>query len=171
MEETDEPTDGFPLGTPALPKAPTASLEEMAYLQGLYSEFVSEKGHYQALVAQLMEAQGRVELAEGRLRLTRDHMINRIGRSPLLAPKEWREQFLDVQYVGLRAGDACIMVLAEKSRATTEEVVEALNDGGFRFRTNAPAREVHGALNRQTDVRREGDTWVYVGKKPVTLAS
>lgn len=150
-------------------KLPSHSLEEVAYLRGLYEEFLSEKLHYHQLVEQLMQAQGRVELAEGRLRLTRDHMLNRIGRSPLLAPKEWREQFLDVQFVGVRAGDACRLALIEKGPLTTEELVEALNHGGYKFRSNAPAREVHAALIRQNDAKKEDDRWVYTGEKDESL--
>lgn len=169
MPENEATDEKERLPQTKLPSGP--SLEEMSYISGLYNEFLFEKAHYHELVSQLMEAQGRVELAEGRLRLTRDHMIHRIGRSPLLAPKEWREQFLDVQFVGVRAGDACLMVLSEKGNASTEELVEALNNGGFRFRSNAPAREVHAAMIRQPNVRKEGEQWVYTGSKPVTLPS
>ena len=144
---------------------PTPSLEEVAFFQGLYQEFLSEKHRYHQLVGALMEAQGRVQLAEGRLRLTRDHMINRFKRAPLLAPKGWEKEFLDVRFVGVRAAEACLAVLAEEGHASTNQLVDTLNHGGFRFRSNAPAREVHAALIRQADAKKEGEEWVYKSER------
>jgi hypothetical protein len=154
-----------------LPAQPTASLEELSFMNGLYREFIDEKHRYHQLTAALMEAQGRVELAEGRLRLTRDHMLNRFSRAPMLAPQNWREEFLNVRFVGVRVGDACLSVLAEEGKATTEGLVQALNEGGFRFRTNAPAREVHAALIRQPQVTKKRNEWVFTGEReaPMTM--
>src|SRR3990172_3065584 len=80
----------------------TVSLEEDAYLRGLFKEFHSEMHHYQDLVRELLEVQARVELAERRLRLTRDHLMSRIQRMPMLAPPGWEEEFRAVQFVGVR---------------------------------------------------------------------
>lgn len=149
------------------------TLEEHSYIDGIWKEFLSEKVHYKQLVAQLMGLQGQVDLAEGRLRLTRDHVVRRFSDSPLLAPPHWEDEMRSVRFVGVRIGEACLTVLSEMGRATSEELADALSHGDFRFRTNSPLREVHGAMIRQQDAIREGGMWVYQGaqRPPIPMSA
>ena len=149
-----------------------ASLEEHSYYKGLVDEFVDEKHHYMGLVHQLMELEARVELAEHRLSLTREHLLHRADINPLWMPKNWQEEMFSVRFVGVRLVDACLRVLSELRSATSEELIQALNNGGFRFRSNTPGREVHAALIKQTaSVAKNGDKYVYKGeRRPHVLA-
>jgi hypothetical protein len=82
-----------------------------------------------------------------------------------------------IAYMGMPLGDACRRALENRlglakaaeytgitseavlsGGATTEDLVESLSRGGFTFTSDAPAREVHGALIKQPWVTREKET-------------
>jgi len=67
------------------------------------------------------------------------------------------------RFVGMRLADACLALLREHKRLTHTEMLNALNIGMFRFKTNAPAREIHGAMLRQPYVKRTSDGWIWNG--------
>jgi len=78
-------------------------------------------------------------------------------------PPKWIEQIKRARFVGMRLADACIMLVKESKRITHTDMLNALNKGLFRFRTNAPLREIHGAMVRQPFVKRVSDGWMWTG--------
>lgn len=88
-----------------------------------------------------------------------------IKNSDETLPKEWRARLQLSRFVGARLADACLMILRERKKITHEELVDALNVGGFRFRTTSPAREIHAALLRQPKnvERLDEGGWKWIG--------
>ena len=70
-----------------------------------------------------------------------------------------------VRFVGMRLVDACVTVLQEHRKLTPVKLLDAINEGTFRFRTNAPLREIHAALLRHPHVKREGNYYLWSGPK------
>lgn len=105
----------------------------------------------------------RLLITERNLRLTRDHLRMMLTQTEEDVPQDWEKLLDTVRFVGMRLGDACIEVLSESQRRmTTQDIVDSLNNGQFRFRTSAPLREVNAALLRQPDIKKDGDGWIYI---------
>jgi hypothetical protein len=81
-----------------------------------------------------------------------------------LVPPDFEELMHSVRYIGVRIGTACVDALRELGRATTEELETHLNNGGFRFRSGTPLREINAALMRHPLARRDEEKWVYAGE-------
>jgi hypothetical protein len=134
-----------------------------AFLRGLHGEFVEQVNRYHGLTAHLLELEARVELAEKQLCLTRDHFKMVIEKTEGAIPHDWETVLKQVRFVGVRIADACVALLSERKKMTPVELLDALNRGMFRFRTNTPLREIHAALLRQQHVKRIGDVWIWEG--------
>ncbi|SRR6266849_2597811 len=145
----------------------TTTLESGAYLNGLFKDFAEQLHRYQALSANLMEIEARLELAEKTLCLTRDHldMALKTTEGSESRLREFKKESAKVQFVGMRLMDACTTVLKEHRKLTPEKLLDAINEGTFRFRTNAPLREIHAALLRHPHVNREGNHYIWNAPK------
>lgn len=141
----------------------TTTSESTAFLGALNSEFKTQVERYHDLTTNLIQAEARVELAEKQLCLTRDHMAMVIAKTEGVVPRDWEATLKRVRFVGLRLADACIAVLRERKQATAEELLDELNEGMFRFRSNTPFREIHAALLKQQNVKRAKDGWIWIG--------
>jgi len=142
----------------------TTTLESTAYLDGLLRDFHNHVVRYHELARHAMEIEAHMEIAEKTLILTRDHMEMALKNSEgdqRTRLQEWKSQSAKVRFVGVRLVDACITVLRESRKITPQRLLDAINQGAFRFRTNAPLREIHAALLRHPDVRREGDYYIW----------
>jgi hypothetical protein len=155
-----------------MPKTPipkTTTLEASAYLDGLFTDFKSEIGRYQELTGHMMQLEARIELSEKKIALTRDHLEMALKTAEGGPDQQRLAHFHKlserVQFVGKRLVDACTIVLKKHSRLTPEKLLDAINEGTFRFRTNAPLREIHAALLRQPNVERRGKCYVWTGPK------
>jgi hypothetical protein len=154
-------TKGTPKEKPGGPG--TTSTEALGYVGGLYREFREQVCRYNQLTGELLSMQARVELQEKNLVVTREHLAFAIEKSEEQLPPLWTEQITYARFVGMRLADACLVLLKERKRLTHAEILTALNKGMFRFRTNAPLREIHGAMVRQPFVRRVSDGWMWTG--------
>lgn len=138
--------------------------EAGAFLDGLYTEFVLQSNKYHDLTAALLAMGARVELAEKQLCLTRDHLAMMVNKTDCpVMPHNWAATLERVRFVGYRLVDACLEVIEQKGNVSSKELLEALNVGMYRFRTNTPFREIHAALLRQTNVERTEDGWKWLG--------
>ena len=141
----------------------TTTIEADSYLQGLHKEFNDQVNKYQQLTRELLSLEARVELAEKTLCLTRDHLTMAIANTECAAPRDWNKTLRMVRFAGVRLADACISLLQEHKKLTQGELLDALNLGSFRFRTNSPLREIHAALLRHPFVKKTGQTWIWTG--------
>lgn len=141
-------------------KMPT--LEVDGYLSGLYAEFAQQVEHYAELTHNMLALQARVEIAEKNLRVTRDHLALCVERAKQVTiPPNWTKTLQHVQFVGVRLADACVVLLREHKRMAPEQIFHELNTRMYRFRTDTPLREIHGALLRHPFVSRDGKDWVW----------
>ena len=138
--------------------------EATAFLAGLFGEFKEQTQKYHHFTAQLLSLEAQIELAEKTLCLMRDHLAMTISKTEGARPNDWENELHKVRFVGVRLADACRMLLQEKKKLTPVQLLEGLNEGMFRFRTNAPFREIHAALLRQSFAEKRGMTYVWVGK-------
>jgi hypothetical protein len=147
----------------------TTTLESGAYLDGLFQEFHGEAGRYQELAGHQMQIEARLELTEKKLSLIRDHLEMALKTTEGGAGEERLAEFkrmsAKVRFVGMKLVDACTIVLKEQQKMTPQEMLDAINHGMFRFRTNAPLREIHAALLRHPHVKRVGGCLVWNGPK------
>ena len=146
----------------------SVSLESAAYLDGLFQDFNQQVARYHGLAAHLMGIEARLELAEKTLILTRDHMemaLRNTEEDQCDRLRAWKSQSAKVRFVGMRLIDACTTVLREQKKMTPHKLLDAINGGAFRFRTNAPLREIHAALLRHPHVERDGDFYVWNAPK------
>jgi hypothetical protein len=143
-----------------------ATLERRAFVEGLYRELHEQQHRYYDLVGQLAEIQGRLEVAEKAVRISRDHLKSAVAQSSEEFPANWNELLDKVRFIGMRTADACLVVLRERGSLTTEELLSVLNEGAFRFSTPYPLRELNAAMLRHPHVKRDGDCWVYTPPKP-----
>jgi hypothetical protein len=154
---------------PTKPKIPrTTTLESSAYLDGLFHDFDEQLKRYQFLSHHHMELEARLDLAEKTLCLTRDHLemaLKTTEGNSADGLRQFREKSARVRFVGMRLTDACAAVLKEHKKITPEKLLNAVNEGTFRFRTNAPLREIHAALLRHPHVERIGDHYVWTAPK------
>jgi hypothetical protein len=147
-------------------KEPTSNtLESTAYMEGLFSDFAQQIGRYHDLTASQLGIEARLELAEKTLILTRDHLKMALDtsecsqKSAFLA--RWKEQSKNVRFVGMRLLDVCVLLLQEHKKLTPQRLLDAINAGTFRFRTNAPLREIHAAVLRHPAVKRVGNYYIW----------
>lgn len=151
-----------------MPKVPkTITLESGAYLDGLFKDFKEQVSRYKMLTGHLMEIEARLELAEKTLCLTRDHLEMALkttegGENKF---KQFQKEAANVQFVGVRLTDACTTVVREHRKITPSKLLDAINEGTFRFRSNAPLREIHAALLRHPHIQREGPFYIWTGPK------
>lgn len=137
------------------------TVERRAFVEGLFQELNEQRKRYLALTGQRLELEARMHIVERNLRATRDHLRVILENSEEEVPDGWEEVLKEIRFVGARIGDACVLVLREQGCAlTTKQLLHFLDDGQYRFRTGTPLREIHAALLRQPQVRRDGDTWV-----------
>jgi len=142
----------------------TQTSEANAYVGALHHEFADQVKRYHNLTGNLLDLEARVELAEKQLCLTRDHLAMVIQKTEGAVPHEWKKISDTVRFVGVRLADACVALLKEHKKMTPQELLDALNNGMYRFRTSSPFREIHGALLRQRYVKRtEDDAWAWEG--------
>ena len=82
----------------------------------------------------------------------------------LAYPEEVLNELLSVELVGEPIGTAARTALARLGEARVEDLITDMQRRGFQFATDAPAREIHGALLKQTWVSRDTTTgrWKYV---------
>jgi hypothetical protein len=146
---------------PESKRGPTT--EALSWVGGLYAEYAEQLARYHELTSHLFSLQARVEVVEKNLCVTRDHLALAIEKSEEPMPEPWTKALNSARFVGMRLADACLGLLKERKRLTHAEMLNALNLGMFRFRTNAPAREIHGALLRQPYVKRASDGWMWTG--------
>jgi hypothetical protein len=139
--------------------------EATSYLAGLFHEFRKQTIHYHKLTEELLSLEGRIELAEKTLCLTRDHLAMAIERSDSAAPNDWGSVLKGVRFVGVMLADACQVLLQERKKLTPEEIRDELNKSMFRFRTGSPLREIHAALLRQNFAKREERYYVWIGQQ------
>jgi len=136
--------------------------ESTAYLNGLFTQFNEQKKKYHILIGQLMGLEAQTELAEKTLSLARDHFAMTVEKTQDAIPTDWSDDLNSVRYVGIRLADACTNSLREHKKMTPEQLLRDLNNGMFRFRTNSPLREIHGALLRHPHVKREKGAYVWI---------
>jgi hypothetical protein len=154
---------------PSPPDSPvdpnSITVEASGYLRGLFTEFTQQVHRYAALTDQLVQLEARIELTEKMVVLTRDHLAMTIEQTDSAAPHDWNATLKRVQFVGCRLVDACLTLLREHKKLAPSEILLKLNLSMFRFRSNAPLREIHAALLRQPSVKRTDDAWVWVGEQ------
>jgi hypothetical protein len=158
------PNPNEPVSPQVAPKSPPTD-ESTAYLAGLFTDFQQQVHKYAGLTRELMSLKARIVLAERMLCLVRDHFAIAVRNSDSAMPHDWKRILGTVRFVGWRLADSCVELLKEQKRLTPEELRDALNLAMFRFRTNAPLREIHAALLRQPSVKRVDDAWVWVGEQ------
>ena len=144
-------------------KQTTTTTEETAWIRGLYQEFTDQVTRYHGFTNRLHELEARIELTEKLLCLTREQFRDEVAKAETAAPGDWEKVFNSVRFVGVRLVDACLTLLQERKKLTSQQLLKGLNIGMFRFRSNAPLREIHAALLRQRRVKKEDDTWMWVG--------
>jgi hypothetical protein len=142
------------------------TIEATYFLGGLFSEFRIQVKRYKALTAELMQLLARIEITEKTLCVIRDHLAMTVESTDTAMPHDWKPILDSVSFVGVRLVDACSTLLQARKRLTQKEIINELNNGMFRFRTNSPIREIHAALLRHPTVTRDGDCWVWTGEDP-----
>jgi hypothetical protein len=143
--------------------AKTITLESGAYLNGLFQDFAEQISRYKGLTGHLMEIEARLQLAEKTLCLTRDHLAMALAATEGCESRvrQFEKESAGVRFVGMRLTDACTAVLKEHKKMTPSKLLDALNDGTFRFKSNAPLREIHAALLRHPHVNREASYYIW----------
>jgi hypothetical protein len=154
----------------AKPKRRTSTNESISFVRGLYREYEEQLARYVDQIAHLFEIEARVEVIEKNLCVTRDHLATVIKNCDEAIPPEWCKKLRIARFVGMRLADACASLLRARRKMAPDEMLDALNAGMFRFRTNAPAREIHAALLRQQNVKRIADGWIWIGTDEVQTA-
>ena len=145
----------------------TITLERRAFVDSLVGELDAQLRRHLGLVKEEIALQAKIMITEKNLAATRDHLYTMFENTDEEVPKDWKKVLAKVEFIGMRLGDACIAVLKRKSPIATEGLLEELNGGQFRFRTGHPLREIHAALMRHPDVKRDlrTDTWIYESTK------
>lgn len=155
----------------ASPPVVPDAIEATYFLGGLFTEFQTQVSRYTQLTREVMKLQAQIEVNEKTLCVVRDHLAISIEKIDSAMPHDWRKVLDSVRFVGCRLAEACVELLKTNQRMTPNEILKGLNLGMFRFRTNAPLREIHGALLRQPSIKRDGEHWVYVAEQQVSVNS
>ena len=148
-----------------------STMESMSYVHGVYDAFHKQVNDYQTLTDKLLRLEGQIVLAEKQVQVARDHLCMVIEKTPTALPPDWDKTLGTVRFVGVRLAEACLQLLRDQSPMTTEDLVEGLNHGMYRWRSHSPARELNAAMLRQKSVKREEDNWIYtpIDVTPVAL--
>lgn len=146
-----------------------ATLERRAFVNGLFGELRDQVERYHDLSHEWLEMQGRMEVSEKAVRIVRDHLQAAMEGSEEEVPPHWQKVLDKVRFVGMRTADACLVVLKERGKLTTEELLSELNAGAFRFNSPYPLRELNAAMLRHPHVKRDGDCWTYEPPAPKVL--
>jgi hypothetical protein len=149
---------------PKKPKPATMTLESGAFLEGLFKDFRGQVSRYKFLTGKLMEIEAQLQLAEKTLALTRDHLGMALKTTEGSADrmKDFKKESAYVRFVGMRLTDACTVVLKERKKLRAEKLLDEVNEGTFRFKSNAPLREIHAALLKHPHVQRQGDYYIWI---------
>jgi hypothetical protein len=150
----------------------TVTHEAESYLRGAFAELQAEQRRYLDLINLQQQTEARLTLTEQKICLTRDHLLLTISECDgSVTKRNWEPTFEAIRFVGVRLGDACMMLLQEHKKLTTEDLQHHLNHGMFRFRTTSPLREIHAAMIQQRQANRVGDKWVWNGadEKQISL--
>jgi len=139
------------------------TLEASAYATGVYEQLVEQHGRHNLLLVELMTAQAKVELSEKNLCTTRDHLAMMTAKPEVILKSEWKTALAMVRFVGWRLSDACAALLQQHRKLAFADLLGKLNDGNYRFRTGSPLREIHAAVLRHPNIKREGDLWMWTG--------
>ena len=144
------------------------TIERQGFVDGLFNELNQQLDRYLDTVRKMAELQASIMIVERNLRLTRDHLWMVLGDTEDEVPSDWQKTLYKIRFVGARPGDACLEILKAYKSLTTQQMLEELNSGQFRFRTGSPLREINAALLRQPLVRKEDDLWIYEEPKKAT---
>ncbi len=147
---------------------PTGTLERHRFVEGLFDELESLIHRHLQLVGELSDVMGRLEVIERAVQLSRDHLLATLEQTDEELPRNWRKVLDQVRFVGMGTAAACLTVLQEHNKLSSDELIDALNEGNYRFRTPYPMREINAALMRHPNVRRDEEgNWVYEEKEEV----
>ena len=135
--------------------------ERMGFVEGLFGELESQLLRYIGCVRDHQRLQAQIEVVENALQTTRNYIRTQLADTEEEVPVDWELLLKRVRFVGYRLGDASVEVIKEAGTINTHALLDALNNGQFRFRTGHPLREINAALLRAPHVYREDDFWVY----------
>jgi hypothetical protein len=161
IHTNDDHTNGYKDKQAKAPRHPPTA-ERRAFVRGLFNELSEQLKRYLNLGTQLAALQGQMMIVERNLQLTRDLLQAELSQTDEEVPQDWQKVLRKVRFVSARLGDACVEILREHNRLTTQEILDHLNWGQFRFRTGTPLREVNAALLRQSHVQKKNDRWTYI---------
>lgn len=159
------PTNKPPQVKTIMPPAGTNTAEANAHISGVYFEFSESIKRYNHLMAESLNLNARLQIAEKMLCLVRDQLQLTVVQAGCAAtPLDWEPAFAEVRFVGVRLTDACMTLLQERGKLSPENLLQGLNGGMFRFRTRSPLREIHAALIQQRSrVKKIGNEYVWAG--------
>lgn len=139
-----------------------APREKLEYLGTLRDEFDDQAKRYEGIMLTLRQLEFKAEVAEKHLCVARDHLLLALDENPGMVGEDWEKVLKRVRFVGRRLADACVELLRENTTMTTSELISGLRSGMFRFKGAAPLREVHAAVMRHPNIKRDGDTWRWI---------
>ena len=137
---------------------------------------VDAKNSWEDAGLKLEEADAEQKFAEKRLVLARQELV--LERNRLSPDDDWEDAVTDgiefsgellaelrsVQLVGEPIGQAARSTLAQMRKASLAKLATRMRNRGFRFASDVPVRELHGALVKQpwASKDRATDEWEYV---------
>lgn len=94
-------------------------------------------------------ARANLDVAERNLALAKSfYDLERRRLHPAAAPSR--------PLAGMTLREACVTIVTQSGRATSNEILEQLRDGGYDLTTAFPGRAIHAALIRAPGVRKVG---------------
>lgn len=147
-------------------------------VDAMFSELKTASEEYSAAKEQLDAGRIRFEAARERFLGIRRLAADVLSEDDWLV---WKATHERVKYVGLKIGDAIMQALRDRALNAAEvfhdsdgrtpfmpetslnQIQEALEHGGFEFRTSTPLREVNAALINLVGVKKDGDLYVCTG--------
>lgn len=143
------------------------TLEANSYLDGLFRDFAEQMNRYKSLNQSLKQIEARIDLAEKTLCFTREHLELALketeGAEDRMA--QFQQEAAKVRFVGIRLADACELIIKEQKKVSPTKLLDILNVGTIRFRTNAPLREIHATLLKHPHIKRVEDYYVWAKKE------
>jgi hypothetical protein len=140
----------------------------MGTLRELAEAVAEEKLAWDRARIELERARSQYEFAERRLVLAKERFYLELRAHPEpqsegLLPRDLDEVISSVQYMGDSIKSACKWVLGAWMAASSEEIADRLEEGGFQFKSDVPVREVHAALMKQPWAKKNQATgmWEY----------
>jgi hypothetical protein len=142
----------------------------------LAGKVLDAKGVWENARLNLEKAKAEYDYAEQRLILARKELRLELDRADdpyyemvagFADPEGVRDAIRAVEYVGVPIGSAARSSLSRLKKATTRRLVSHMRERGFQFQTEAPARELHGAIVKQVWAKKDkkADTWEYVAEQ------